>query len=84
MGTKKYKKFSSAAAAIAKKKGWSMERASAYVATIDRIQNKKPGAKTKGKGTTGMKAKRKRRGGGNNNPKRTFINPKTGKKEIAY
>lgn len=47
MGKKKYKHFQSAAAAIAKKKGWSMERASAYVAVVDKMQNKmKPRKRT--------------------------------------
>lgn len=41
MGKKKYKSFKGAANAIAKKKGLSKERASAYVASIDRKQHKK-------------------------------------------
>lgn len=46
MGKKKYKSFGGAAAAIAKKKGISKERAAAYVATIDRKQHpKKKGKK---------------------------------------
>jgi hypothetical protein len=41
MGKKKYKSFDTAAAAVAKKKGISKERAKAYVAVIDRKQHKK-------------------------------------------
>lgn len=41
MGKKKYKSFDTAAAAVAKKKGISKERAKAYVAVVDRKQHKK-------------------------------------------
>lgn len=41
MGSKKYKKFDNAAKAIAKKKGISMDRARAYVASVDRKQHPK-------------------------------------------
>ena len=41
MGKKKYKGFDTAAAAVAKKKGISKERAKAYVAVVDRKQHKK-------------------------------------------
>lgn len=41
MGKKKYKSFGGAVKAVMKKKGLSKKRASAYVATIDRRQNKK-------------------------------------------
>jgi hypothetical protein len=41
MGKKSYKTFSGAVKAIQKKKGWSKKKASAYVATVDRRQNKK-------------------------------------------
>jgi hypothetical protein len=42
MGKKKYKSFGGAAAAIAKKKGISKERAAAYVAATERKQGKDP------------------------------------------
>ncbi len=41
LGKKKYKSFDRAAAAVAKKKGISKERAKAYVAVVDRKQHKK-------------------------------------------
>ena len=41
MGKKKYKSFDIAAAAVAKKKWISKERAKAYVAVVDRKQHKK-------------------------------------------
>ena len=41
MGKKKYKSFDRSAAAVAKKKGISKERAKAYVAVVDRKQHKK-------------------------------------------
>jgi len=41
LGKKKYKTFSGAVKAIQKKKGLSKKRASAYVATVDRLQHKK-------------------------------------------
>lgn len=41
LGKKKYKSFSGAKRAIMKKKGLSAKRAAAYVAVIDRKQNKK-------------------------------------------
>ncbi|HYY86150.1 MAG TPA: hypothetical protein VE594_03495 [Nitrososphaeraceae archaeon] len=41
MGKKKYKTFETAAAAVAKKKGISKDRARAYVAVVDRKQHKK-------------------------------------------
>lgn len=41
LGKKKYKTFSGAKRAIMKKRGLSAKRAAAYVATIDRKQNKK-------------------------------------------
>jgi uncharacterized OsmC-like protein len=50
MGAKKYKKFGSAAKAIAKKKGIPLERAKAYVAATERAQGKDP--------RTGKKIKR--------------------------
>lgn len=42
MGKKKYKSFGGAAAAIAKKKGISKERAQAYVAAVERRQGTDP------------------------------------------
>jgi hypothetical protein len=39
MGKKKYKSFDRAAAAVAKKKGISKERARAYVTVVDRKQH---------------------------------------------
>jgi predicted DNA-binding WGR domain protein len=41
LGKKKYKSFDTAAAAVAKKKGISKERAKAYVTVVDRKQHKK-------------------------------------------
>ena len=39
MGKKTYKSFKGAARAVARKKGISIKRASAYVATVDRAQH---------------------------------------------
>lgn len=50
MGAKKFKKFSTAANSIAKKKGMSKKRAAAYVAAVERAQGKDP--------RTGKKIKR--------------------------
>jgi hypothetical protein len=41
IGKRKYKSFKGAQKAVAKKKGISMKRAGAYVATVDRAQHKK-------------------------------------------
>jgi hypothetical protein len=49
IGKKKYKSFSTAASSIAKSKGISKERASAYVATIARAKGDLPPAKKKKK-----------------------------------
>lgn len=50
IGKKSHPTFSSAAKAIAKKKGWSMKRASAYVAVVEAAQQgKKIGRKAKAK-----------------------------------
>ncbi len=51
LGKKKYKSFNTAAAAVAKKKGISKERASAYVAAVERKQGIEP--------RTGKKKKKK-------------------------
>jgi hypothetical protein len=42
LGKKKYKSFKGAAAAVAKKKGISKERAAAYVASVERKQGIEP------------------------------------------
>jgi hypothetical protein len=49
MGKKKYKTFKSAQKAVAKKKGISMKRAGAYVASVERKQgiNPRTGKKSK-------------------------------------
>jgi hypothetical protein len=54
MGKKKYKSFGKAAAAVAKKKGISKERASAYVAAVERAQGRNP--------RTGGPLRKKRKG----------------------
>lgn len=41
MGNKKYKSHDSAAKAVSRKKGIPIERAHAYVATVERKQKKK-------------------------------------------
>lgn len=53
LGKKKYKSFSSAKAAIKKKKGLSDKRAAAYVASIERRQGRDP--------RTGKKIRKTRR-----------------------
>ena len=45
MGSKKYKTFGRAVSAVRKKKGLSKKRASAYVATVERIIKKRHNAK---------------------------------------
>jgi len=50
MGKKKYKSFGGAAAAVAKKKGISLERAKAYVAATERYQGRNPRTGKKEKG----------------------------------
>lgn len=54
VGGKKYKRFGTAAAAIAKKKGISKERAAAYVAATERKQGINP--------RTGGPLRKKRKG----------------------
>ena len=54
MGKKRYKSFGGAAAAIAKKKGISKERAAAYVAAVERKQGRNPRT---GKKERGVKKK---------------------------
>lgn len=51
LGKKKYSSFGKAAAAVAKKKGISKERAAAYVAAVERKQGINP--------RTGKKSKKK-------------------------
>lgn len=49
LGKKTHKTFEGAAKAVAKKKGISMDRARAYVATVDKKQHPKTKAKGKKK-----------------------------------
>jgi hypothetical protein len=56
LGKKKYKSFGRAAAAVAKKKGISKDRAAAYVAAVERKQGINP--RTGG----GLSSKKRRRG----------------------
>jgi hypothetical protein len=60
LGKKKYKTLKSAASAVAKKKGISKERASAYVATVERLQGRNPRT---GKKVKGLAAKTRRKQG---------------------
>jgi hypothetical protein len=59
LGKKSYKNFASAKEAVKKNKGISDERASAYVASVERAQGKDPrtGKKTKTRKTSVQRKK---------------------------
>lgn len=59
LGKKSYKNFASAKGAVKKNKGISDERASAYVASVERAQGKDPrtGKKTKKRKTSVQRKK---------------------------